>query len=61
VAAGIKDEARKLVESLPDESGWDDLMRAVYERMMVEQGLADIAAGRIVSNEDVRRRFGLPA
>jgi hypothetical protein len=41
MASGIKDAARKLVESLPEESTWDDLMRAIYERIMVEKGAAD--------------------
>jgi len=61
MVAKIKDEARKLVENLPEESTWDDLMRAIYERLKVEQGIADAEAGRTVSNEEVRRRFGLPA
>lgn len=61
MASGIKDDARKLVESLPEESTWDDLMRAIYERLMVEKGVADLDAGRTISNDEVRRRFGLPA
>jgi predicted transcriptional regulator len=61
MVAKIKDEARKLVENLPEESTWDDLMRAIYERLKVEQGIVDAEAGRTVSNEEVRRRFGLPA
>ncbi|HEY5475561.1 MAG TPA: hypothetical protein VIK11_02495 [Tepidiformaceae bacterium] len=60
MASGIKDDARKLVESLPEESTWDDLMRAIYERLMVEKGVADFDAGRTISNDEVRRRFGLP-
>ena len=61
MATGIKEQARKLLESLPEESSWDDLMRAIYERLMVEEGIADFEAGRTVTNEEVRRRFGLTA
>ena len=61
MASGIKDDAQKLVENLPDESTWDDLMRAIYERLLVEKGVADFAAGRTVSTDEVRGRFGLPA
>ena len=61
LTAGIKDEARQLVEGLPEESTWDDLMRAIYERLVVEKGIADFEAGRKVSNDDVRRRFDLQA
>lgn len=61
MATDLKDQAHKLVDSLPEDSGWDDLMRAIYERLLIEQGVADAAAGRTVSNEEVRRRFGLDA
>jgi len=61
VATGIKEQASKLLESLPEESNWDGLMRAIYERLLVEEGIADFEAGRTVTNEEVRRRFGLTA
>ena len=37
----IKEEARRLVEQLPDEATWDDLMREIYVRQVIEAGLAD--------------------
>ncbi len=61
MSTGIRDDARKLVENLPEDSTWDDLMRAIYERLLVEKGIADFAAGRTISNAEVRRRFGLDA
>jgi len=61
MATGIKDEARRLLEALPEDSDWDDLVDAILDRLKIEQGLADADAGRVVSNEEVRRRFGLPA
>lgn len=59
MTTGIKDAARDLLNRLPDDVTWDELMRAIYERIVVEQGLEDIRAGRTTSNEDVRRQFGL--
>jgi predicted transcriptional regulator len=59
VTAGIKNEARELVEHLPEDSTWDDLMRLIYERLVIDRGLADFEAGRKVNNDEVRRRFGL--
>jgi predicted transcriptional regulator len=56
----VKDEARKLVEKLPENSTWDDLMREIYARQAIESGLADSQAGRITDVEQVRAKFGLP-
>lgn len=56
---GIKDEALHLVENLPDDASWDDLMYRIYVRQAVEAGLADSEAGRTMDVKDVRARFGL--
>ena len=55
----IKEEARRLVDQLPDNSTWDDLMHEIYVRQAIEKGLADSEAGRTTSEEDVRVKFGL--
>ncbi len=56
----IKDEARRLVEKLPENSTWDDLMHEIYVRQAIEAGLADSRAGRTTDVEQLRSRFGLP-
>ena len=56
----VKEEARKLVENLPENSTWDDLMHEIYVRQAIEAGLADSEAGRVTSVEQVRKDFGLP-
>lgn len=56
----IKEEARKLINNLPDNSTWDDLMHEIYVRQAIETGLADSEAGRVTSVEQVRKDFGLP-
>jgi hypothetical protein len=56
----IKEEARKLVESLPDDSTWEDLMYHIYVREAVEKGLADGEAGGVTDVKKVREEFGLP-
>lgn len=57
---GIKEEARRLVDKLPDESTWDDLMYEIYVRQVVEAGLEDSKTGRTTDVGEVRKRFGLP-
>jgi predicted transcriptional regulator len=60
MSASIKEEARRLVESLPDDSTWEDLMYEVYVRATVQSGLADSNAGRVTDVAEVREEFGLP-
>lgn len=55
----IKEEARRLIEELPDNSTWDDLMYLIYVRQVVEAGMADSAEGKITAVEDVRKKLGL--
>jgi len=55
----IKQEARRLVDKLPEESTWDDLMYEIYVRQTVEAGLEDSKAGRTTDVRDVRKKFGL--
>lgn len=55
----IKDEARRLVENLPDDSTWEDLMHEIYVRQAIEAGLADSEAGRTTDVGEVRSQFGL--
>lgn len=57
----IKDEARRLVEQLPDGASWEDLIYRLYVRQAIEAGLKDCAEGRTLSVEEVRRQFGLPS
>ena len=57
--ARVKVEARRLVDELPENATWDDLMYRIYVRQAIEAGLEDSEAGRVVSVEEVRARFGL--
>ncbi len=56
----IKSAARELVDSLPDDATWDDVMYRVYVRQAIEAGRQDVAEGRLVDVAEVRRQFGLP-
>ena len=58
-AVNVKEEARRLIEKLPDDATWDDVMHEIYVRQAIEAGIADGEAGRLTSVEDVRSKFGL--
>lgn len=55
----IKEEARRLIDNLPENSTWDDLMYQIYVRQAIESGLRDSEAGRVFSIDEVRAKFGL--
>ena len=55
----VKDEARHIVEELPEDASWDDLMYRIYVRQAIEAGLSDSEAGRMLDVKDVRKQFGL--
>lgn len=57
---GIKSAAQQLVDSLPDDATWDDVMYRVYVRQEIDAGRSDCAEGRLVDVAEVRRQFGLP-
>lgn len=57
---GIKEQARRLLESLPDSATWEDLIYQIYVRQAIEAGIRDSNQGKTVDVKEVRRRFGLP-
>lgn len=57
--ANVKEEAKRLIEKLPENMTWDDLMHEVYVRQSIEAGLTDSQAGKVKDVADVRDKFGL--
>jgi len=55
----IKEEALKLIESLPDDTTWEDLTRLMLERQMIEEGIADLEAGRVWTSDEIREKLGM--
>jgi hypothetical protein len=59
MALNVKTEAKKLIEKLPNDSTWDDLMHEVYIRQAIESGLEDSKAGRTLHVSEIRKKYGL--
>ena len=55
-----KDEAHTLVDKLPEDATWDDLMHEIYVREAIEKGLADSREGRTKDVRELREKYGLP-
>ena len=55
----IKQEAYHLLQNLPENATWDDLMYEIYVRQAIEAGIEDSEAGRTIDVGQVRAKFGL--
>lgn len=51
----VKESAKQVVERMPSDCTWDDLMYELYVRQKIDQGLNDLEKGRVVSHDEVRR------
>ncbi len=57
----IRSEAHRIVDELPDDATWDDLMYHLQVRQCIEAGLLDSEQGRVLSEEQLDTRMGLPS
>ena len=55
-----KADAYKLIDQLPNNATWEDLMYEIYVREAIEQGIEDSNAGRTKDVGEIRRKYGLP-
>jgi hypothetical protein len=55
----IKRTAHELIDSLPPNATWKDLLYEIYVRQEIELGLEDSMSERITPVEDVRKEYGL--
>ena len=58
-STNIKKETHHLLEKLPENATWDDLMYEIYVRQAIEAGLEDSKTGRTIDVREVRAKFGL--
>ena len=52
----VKEAAQKLVEELPEDATWDDLMYEIYVNKKVAQGQAAAGEGKVVSHAEARKK-----
>jgi predicted transcriptional regulator len=49
-----KQAAKAIIDHLPEQASWDDIMYELYVKQKIEEGLADIEAGRTIPHEQVK-------
>ena len=52
-----KQSARELIDQLPDQASWDELMYELYVKQKIDEGLLDLRENRIVSHQDLKQQL----
>jgi len=52
-----KRQAIDMISKLPEKATWDDIMYEIYVRKKIALGIKAADEGRVVSHEEVKKRF----
>jgi predicted transcriptional regulator len=52
-----KDAARQIIDHLPDQATWDDIMYELYVKQKIEAGLKAADEGRTASHQEATKRL----
>jgi len=52
-----KETVRRLLDDLPDNASLEDIQYHIYVREKIERGLRDVEAGRVVDQDEAKRRM----
>ena len=55
--SSVKEAAREIVDHLPDNATWGDLMYGLYVKQKIEAGLKAVEKGRSIPHEEMKRRL----
>lgn len=54
----IRDEARKIVDQLPDNATWEELAYRIYVRQKIEAGIKEADEGLLADQNEVESEMG---
>jgi len=49
-----KDEAKKIIDSLPEDTTYEEILRELAFDTMIQRGLDDVKNGKIISNQEMK-------
>ncbi len=52
-----KTQALEMIRKLPEKATWDDIMYEIYVRKRIARGVKAADEGKVVSREEVKKRF----
>lgn len=58
-SSDVKSDAHRIIDALPSDATWDDVMDRIYVRQSIEAGIRDAIDNNVVDVTEVRQRFGL--
>lgn len=53
----VKEEAKKLIDQLPEQATWDDIMYQLYIRKKIDKGLDALKEGKVISHDEAKKRI----
>lgn len=56
--SSVKETITRIVDDQPDDASYDEILRELALRRMIDRGLADSDAGRTIRDQELRRRIG---
>ncbi len=56
----VKERAKQIIDALPEQATWDDIMYELYVKQKIEAGLRAVEDGRTVPQEQVRATLDRP-
>lgn len=54
---GVKQKVRELLDRLPEDCTFDDVLYHLYVIHQVERGTSDVDAGRVMSHDEVAEQL----
>jgi predicted transcriptional regulator len=54
---GVREEAQKLIDALPEATSWDALIYQMYVRKKIAGGIEAAEQGRVVPHDEVKKQF----
>lgn len=52
-----KEYMTKIIEEQPDDSSYEEILRELAFARMIEEGIADSKAGRVISDDEMKKRI----
>jgi predicted transcriptional regulator len=52
-----KEEAQKVLDSLPNTASWDDIEYSIYVRERIERGRREADCGEVMDQEEIEARM----
>lgn len=52
-----KQAAQQIIDHIPDQASWDEIMYELYVKQKIETGLDDFESGRVISHEEAKTRL----